>query len=85
MKGSGRRSALVTIASASFIFSGVLLHSKDIQQASLPREWSSVHGDGTNERCSRLKEIDTAMSSNWVVRGCRRNLKMAHQPGPLRS
>jgi len=50
MQVSGPRSALVTIASASFIFSVVLLHSKDIQQASGPLEWSSVHGDGTNER-----------------------------------
>src|ERR1700682_1997294 len=70
MQGSGRRSALVTIASASFIFSVTLLHSEDIQKASGPREWSSVHGDGTNERYSTLKEINTAtvkqLGGAWV-------------------
>lgn len=69
MQGSGRRSALVTIAGASFIFSGVLLHSKDVQQASLPREWSCVHGDGTNERYSTLKENQYRyrQATGWCV------------------
>jgi hypothetical protein len=60
MQGPGRRSALATIASTSFIFSVMLLHSEDIQQASGPREWSSAHGDWTNERYSTLNEINTA-------------------------
>jgi quinohemoprotein ethanol dehydrogenase len=70
MDGSGRRSALVTIASASFIFSVMLLHSEDIQRASGPCEWSSVHGDWTNERYSTLKEINTGtvkqLGGAWV-------------------
>ena len=61
MRVSGRRSALVTIASASFSFSVVLLHSMDTQQASWPREWSSVHGSSKGlytQSCSSCHTAD---------------------------